>query len=199
MYEPTALELKHYLIERKKTVTQYCDFSGISRLRVNRLIQKYGLPVGEIRKMPLREDLLEQLELSGTWLKTAEHYGVSPATMTRWSRRLGIHSNRGTLISETKRPTDEQLYIWYVLEKKSLYTISSMIGVDRDVLRTWMDDAEIERRPSNYREVELNAVELADDLAKGDMKYSEIARKHDISESTLMRFRKKHGFPISSK
>ncbi len=56
-----------------------------------------------------------------------------------------------------------------------------------------MEDAEIERRPSNYRPLELNELDIADDLARGELKYTEIARKHGISNSTLLRFREKHG------
>lgn len=201
MYVPSASELKHYLIDRNISIRQYSEWSGVDRYHIEKLIKQFEIPVPKRVPMPDRSDFLEQFERLGKGIDVAAHYGVSPGTITNWCRAMKVNVGDYKRPSEDKRPTDEQLYVWYELEKKSLNTIAKMLKVDREVLRIWMDDAEIERRPSNYRTLEIDELELdiADDLAKGELKYTEIARKHGISNSTLLRFREKHGFPIRRK
>ncbi|KOP29498.1 hypothetical protein ADM98_11550 [Exiguobacterium sp. BMC-KP] len=199
MYVPSASELKHYLIDRNISIRQYSEWSGVDRYHIEKLIKQFEIPVPKWVPMPDRSDFLEQFDRLGKGIDVAAHYGVSPATVTKWCRVMEVNVGDYKRPSEDKRPTDEQLYVWYELEKKSLDKIAKMLKVDREVLRTWMDDAEIERRPTNYRTLDINELELADDLAQGELKYTEIARKHGISDSTLLRFREKYDFPIKRK
>lgn len=199
MYVPSASELKHYLIDRNISIRQYSEWSGVDRYHIEKLIKQFEIPVPKWVPMPDRSDLVEQFERLMKAKDVATHYNVTPATITRWCQKMNVKVSDYKKPCEFKRPTDEQLYVWHEIENKSQGAIAKILGVDRKIVRGWMEDAEIERRPSNYRPLELNELDIADDLARGELKYTEIARKHGISDSTLLRFREKHGFPIRRK
>ena len=91
-----------------------------------------------------------------------------------------------------KRPSDDRLYELYILDEVSQTKIAKRYGVCASTVRSWLDDAELERerdKPSKEELHELYRVEK--------MRRREIADMYGVSPGIVSRWINQYGLALS--
>lgn len=155
MPEKDELEdIYNRLVSIRKTARHF----SVSDSRVKSWLSEYGIPVIDLstaiqrhsdKKRPSRKEL-ESIYLTKSYQETQDRFGVGHTLLDRWLKELSIPKKpRGEtrrVKSEARRenikPTSQTLSCLY--ERYSIHDLASTYGVDKGVIREWLNEYEID-------------------------------------------------------
>lgn len=99
------------------------------------------------------------------------------------------------------RPTQKQLYQWYVAERKSTVKISKMLGVSTSTVGSWLREYGIKIRNNSENQLPLGVTKLTkEELEKLYLEErksaKQIAEEFGVSSNSVMKYLRRYYVPI---
>lgn len=161
---PTDATLRRLYVDQDLPMEALCQRYGVSRKRLRVWLVEAGIPIrtrhesGRRRQLvsPAAGDLrhmYEQERLSSP--EIAQRLGVSQQTAHRWLTEAGISLRRSPLKGRKRgertpvaRPGADEIARLYIEQRRSLEDVAAELGATVHLVRTWMVEDGIPRRPA---------------------------------------------------
>lgn len=213
---PSKEQLEKWYITEGKSSRKIAEIVGVGKSTILQWLKQAGIPSRNHReatlrsynkKMPSDEQLYEwYIKEKKSMEHIAKITNLSQSTISKYLRKLDIkfRSPRETAFlqykKEVEKPTNKQLYDWYVVQRKTPKDIGEIIGVSSSTIRTWLNNAEISLRVGSralgYTFEKPTGEELKQMYVKERKSSSEIAEIIGVSSTTVVRWLKKKNIPI---
>lgn len=162
--KPTQEELYRLYINDRKTLTEIGNMFETSPVTARNWLKSAHIKLrsssdaqlkgvlrpsnGDLKKMYIDDNM--------TTVEIGERVGVGNSTIGRWMKRAGIPMKTPTnaRLRNCTRPTNDELFMWYVSDGKTVIGIADMLGVSDGAIKTWLIEADIHVR--SHSEAQLH-------------------------------------------
>lgn len=216
--KPTKEQLEKWYVTEGKSSRKIAEIVGVGKSTILQWLKQAGIPPRNHREATLRSynKIMPSDEQLYEWYikekKSMEHIAkitnLSQSTISKYLRKLDIkfRSPRETAFlqykKEVEKPTNTQLYGWYVIQRKTSKDIGGIIGVSSSTIRTWLNNAEIPLRVGygalGYTFEKPARKELEKMYIEERKSASEIAKIVGVANTTVIRWLKKENIAIRS-
>ena len=190
---PSKKKLKQWYIDKRMTLTEIGEQVGVSANSVLRWLRKYSIPTRSQSEAKLGPDQqkLSREELRRLYIDErlpskdiAERVGVSWTTVINWLRAYSIpvrSQSEAHLAQSVYRPSDDQLFSWYVDEERSAENIAKECGATSPAVRTWLRNTGISlRNKSGMYDTKEARLHIFEELLKRSGKDPTTISIHDF-------------------
>ena len=157
---PSTEQLRRWYVEEKMNTYEIGELVGVSYNLINKWLRKANIPIrdyyesrGYSFEKPSKERLRKwYLEERKSTREIAKNVGVDSNSVLQWlkdaniKRRTLSDAQFAVYYKEIERPSDEQLYKWYIDERKGTREIGELVGVTYPTVQRWLREAGIPRR-----------------------------------------------------
>lgn len=218
----SSSKIKNMYLKKGLSQQKIASVLGLNQATVSKILIKEGVRsrmttrknYTPYNKKDIGREKLKELYLKNNFSthKIAKLVGVKQITVFRWLKKYGIERRnlsqaqfrfRGKIV---KKPTKQELYKLYILEKKGEPHIAKMLKTDTTTISNWLKEYGIKRRSA----MEAKFVSLGKDIrkpsreelykwyVKDKMSMPQIAKKLGISVTPLTNWLKEYNIKIRS-
>jgi len=147
-------QLKEWYINEGLSSVEIAKIVNVWPQTVRDWLRKANIPIRSRNILKPSKEQLERWYISEgkSGRKIAKIVGVEKSTILRWLKEVGIsprNHREATLVSYGKSmPSAEQLYRWYVEEKKSAKQISKITNLGQETILKYLKNLGIKIRPA---------------------------------------------------
>jgi len=198
--------LRELYVDQQMSTRQVAEVLNCTPVRVLAALKRHGIAIDSRRQAipPLPIDALTMFDLYVTQRldddAIAQQYGVPTWRVTQARRGLGVHRPRAPMPRRTipAAPVPVELRRLYIDDGRTLEQIARQHHTSKEVVRTWLEDAQIPVQPRTSREhrKQLDAVLVAELYQKREWSAAEIAANLDVSIQLVLRTLHDHGVPV---
>ena len=209
--KPSDEQLRRWYIDEKKSTVEIGEIVGVTHGTISSWLKQAMIPIRDTREQifarfgkeiekPSKEQLRKWYEDENmSTYEIAEIFGVSHSAISRWLKEEGIKIKdwREKMGYDFEMPSNDQLWMWYIDEKKSPGEIGELVGVSSSTILNWLTKAGIPkkewREAMGYDFVRPPTEELYNWYVNEQMSAKKIAESLGVSQGTIQKLLKECG------